>query len=219
MHLGGHGVDRHIAAGGVDHLDRVATRLAHLDQTAGGVVVLAAENGDPECPRGGHFAHGGRVVDVIAQVRLQPFFRRGDRDVVLQRLPSQEHPGRHGRAVGQRHFDGPGLACDFQPGFDHIAQFRLTVGGGHLAPVKDRGGAGDGHMIFARDGVHVEPDLGLGGGAEHFDVVSMQGRGARAGVDLGLEGRQAKLRQSHPFFPAEIQSVHRRALMVVEPAP
>ena len=38
MHFGRHGVDRHVAAGGVDHFDCVAAGFADFDQTRCGIV-------------------------------------------------------------------------------------------------------------------------------------------------------------------------------------
>ena len=66
MHFGAECVDRHVAAGGVDHLDGMAAFFALFDEASGGVVVLAAEHGDAQGAFRGVLAHGGGMVDIVA---------------------------------------------------------------------------------------------------------------------------------------------------------
>jgi len=205
MHLGRQRVDRHIAAGGVDYLDRMAARLADLDQPAGGIIVLTTEHGDAQGAFRCALPHQGGMIDVVIQHRLQVPFGRQDRDMVGQRLPAQQHAAGHAGAVGQGDLDRPFLAGDQQGRGDDIAQLGFPVRRSHLAPVGDRGRTGDFQIVATGDRMYREPNLGGGGGAEKLDIIGMQGRGARAGVDLGADRRQTERGQSDPFLPAESQ--------------
>ena len=207
MHLGGERVDRHVAAGGVDHLDRVTPRLAFLDDAAGGIIVLAAEHGDAQGALWLGGADAGGVIDVIAEFGLQEPVRGDNRDMILERLTAQEHAACHAGAVGEGDLDGPCIAAHRKFRGDDIAQFPLAIRRGHIAPVDDRRGTGDDQVIAARNGMHGKADLGARGRTEGFDVEGMQRRGARAGIDLGLDRGHAKIGQSDPFLPAELQGL------------
>ena len=65
---------------------------------------------------------------------------------------------------------------------------------------------------------HVEREIARlleAAGAERLDEEGVERGGARARVDLGLDGRQAELRQRHPLLPAQDERLgHRRHVTV-----
>ena len=132
------------------------------------------------------------MVDVIAQLGLHETVGGDDGDVILERLTAQEHPRIHRGAVGERDLDRPAFARHIHRRLDHIAVFLLAIGRGDIAPVDDRGRAGDHQILAPRNRVQGKAHLGLVLGAESFDVERMQRRCPRAGIDLGADRGHAQ---------------------------
>ena len=116
MHLGGKGVDVHVAARGVDHLHRVTALFALFHQAAGGVVVLAAEDRNAQHPVRCRFADVLGGIDGIVQLGLAEPFRRGHGDILSQSLAAEKHMHRHTGPIGEGDFDRPAMAVDHQIG-------------------------------------------------------------------------------------------------------
>ena len=198
-------IDCHIAAGGIDDLNRMTPRLALFDEAAGGIIVFAAKNSDAQRPFGGGFADAGGGIDRVIQLWLAKPFGGPHADIVGQRLTAKQHMKRHAAAVGERQLDRPLVPGNRQVGFDHIAQLALAIGGGHIATVLDNGGAGDRKIELTRNGMHEKADLGGVLRPEGFDFGGMERRGAGPCVDLDPQRRQAEFGQADPFFPSEFQ--------------
>ena len=182
----------------------MAAFLALGHQPRGGIIRLARQHRHPKRPVRRHLAHAGRMIDVEAQLGLLEFLGWHHGDRFGQRLTAQQHVVRHAAPVGERHFDRPGFGADLDVGADHVAALGLAIGRDHLAPVDDLGRAGNREIVPAGDRVDGKADLGLGRRAEAFDLIGVQRRGARAGVDLGAQRRQAQVGQRYPFFPSQL---------------
>ena len=99
----------------------------------------------------------------------------------------EQHPKAHRIAIGQREFDLVIEVEHLQPRADHEAQLRVTAGVGDLALIEDVGLAVDHARCRFLVRVHAEAHEVASVASDLVDVKGMQARGARPGIDLGLD--------------------------------
>jgi hypothetical protein len=69
----------------------------------------------------------------------------------------------------------------------------MAGGGGHLSPIEEFGGGGDGGMAIALVGVYLETEQGAIAVFQGFDMDSVQGGGTGSGVDFRLDALDTEI--------------------------
>ena len=105
---------------------------------------------------------------------------------------AEQHGHAHVGAVGQRHFGGEEGVADLDLGLDHGAGFRRSAG------VLHRGAC---HGAAASQGLPWT--LKVTCLALNLDILRMQRRRARAGIDLRRHRPEPELGQPHALAPAD----------------
>jgi hypothetical protein len=126
-----------------------------------------------------------------------------------ERAAPEQQRKQHRAAIGQIHFNVEAPAADEDFAGDEPAFLAVAAGVGDDAAIEHRRRARD-HARRAAPRAHAEAHVQATVEIEGFEIFHAQRRTARAAVELGLDRRDAELRQRYPFAPAEHARFHDR---------
>jgi len=112
-------------------------------------------------------------------------------------------------AIGQRKLDRPGRLPELEQRLDDVAALDAAARVAHRALVDGVRLASDLHRLAALNRMQLETEPERAPAAERLDAVGVQRARPGAGVDLGLDRADAKIRQPDPFAPADLERLFR----------
>ena len=127
---------------------------------------------------------------------------RIDRETPTQRTATQQQRKQHVPAIGQVDVDVETLAGELHLAADEPALGAATTRVGHCTPVHGGHLAADVQRMAPTE-MQAEAQPGDPAALEAFQGVDMQRTAARPGIELGLQHRDAQLRQGQPLPPAQ----------------
>src|SRR5512143_2020145 len=126
-----------------------------------------------------------------------------DQRPALERGAAEQHAESHLVAIGERKLDRPGFIAELEQRGDDVALLDAASRVPHRALVDGPRLAGDLEGIALLHRLQDEAEPKRATAADGLDAIGMQRAGARAGVDLRLDGVDAEIGQRDPFAPPD----------------